>query len=75
MIRMFHVRAHFSLLTCIEATVGGERGRWRGKGGGGGGGGKGEVEGEGEGGTQQMFIRGGSVPRSNSLPFHKPVFM
>ena len=41
MIRMFHVRAHFSLLTCIEATVGGERGRWRGKGGGGGGGGGG----------------------------------
>ena len=26
------------------------------------------------GGTQQMFIRGGSAPRSNPLPFHIPFF-
>ena len=32
-------------------------------------------EGEGGEGTQQMFIGGGSAPRSNSLPFYKPFFM
>ena len=27
------------------------------------------------GGTQQMFIRGGTAPRSNLLPFYIPFFM
>ena len=62
MVRMFHFRAYFSTLTRIKATgkdVGG-----RGRGGG-----------RGEEGPQQMFIRGGSAPRSNSLHFYKPFFM
>ena len=40
----------------------------------GGGGGGGGGAGGGGGGTQQMFIQGGSAPRSNPLPFHIPFF-
>ena len=50
MVRIFHFRAYFSLLTRIKAT------------------------GEGRGTNVDMFIRGGSAPRCNSLPFYKPFF-
>ena len=50
MVRIFHFRAYFSLLTRIKAT------------------------GEGRGTNVDMFIRGGSAPRSNSLHFYNPFF-